>query len=541
VTAVAILGVPGAGTAAPEQFGGGVFTGYGFESCNAPSPEALSAWLASPYRAVGVYIGGVNRGCANAQLNADWVAQAIAGGWSLIPTYVGPQAPCVTNARDSSFTAADAQAQGVAAADDAIAQSSGLGLGTGTPIYYDMEAYALKNVSCTQAVQSFVSAWSQELHAHQYVSGVYGSAASTMRDLQALANTAGGPDDVWIADWNGVQSTMGDPYVSDTLWTNHQRIHQYQGGHHESYGGQTLNVDSDYLDARVVAGNAEAGEAGSAASDSATSDDGAATATWPAEAFTDPVEASLTSVTPGATLPGYGSGGYGVQLAVADSLTSQPVTTFSAPLTIAIAPQGQPLAPVYSRNGTTWKRIPILTGGTLAAGARTGYERDPDGSVSIQTTVAGTFALVPDTTRPSPPALLSQRLLGGQLHLSWQGSTDANGPIAGYEVTLTNRPLVSLPAGTHRVAVGNFHPKAPSVYRVVAIDAAGNESEPSKPAVILPAARPKDLPKAIPAWAWRLFDWETGGRHGVRPKAPRIVPGWYWNWQAWRALPFRLR
>src|SRR5690348_6824528 len=61
------LGVAGGGSAAPA-LRAGVFTGYGFESCNAPSPAALTAWLASPYRAIGIYIGGVNRTCANAAL-----------------------------------------------------------------------------------------------------------------------------------------------------------------------------------------------------------------------------------------------------------------------------------------------------------------------------------------------------------------------------------------------------------------------------------------------------------------------------------------
>src|SRR5438874_2140061 len=78
-----------------------------------------------------------------------------------------------------------------------------LGLPGGSPIYFDMEAYAVKNTACTQAVQTFVSAWVAELHLKGYVAGVYGSASSTMRDLQALAPAGTGPDDVWIADWNG--------------------------------------------------------------------------------------------------------------------------------------------------------------------------------------------------------------------------------------------------------------------------------------------------------------------------------------------------
>jgi hypothetical protein len=31
-------------------------------------------------------------------------------------------------------------------------------------------------------------------------------------------------------------------------WASHQRIHQYDGGHDETYGGATLNIDGDYLD-----------------------------------------------------------------------------------------------------------------------------------------------------------------------------------------------------------------------------------------------------------------------------------------------------
>ena len=39
------------------------FTGKGFDACTAPSAAAMQAWLrSSPYRAVGVYIGGSDQG-----------------------------------------------------------------------------------------------------------------------------------------------------------------------------------------------------------------------------------------------------------------------------------------------------------------------------------------------------------------------------------------------------------------------------------------------------------------------------------------------
>jgi hypothetical protein len=546
LAALVCLGGAGAGAQAAPTARSGVFTGYGFESCNAPSADDLTAWLASPYRAVGIYIGGANRTCANAGLTSDWVAAALAGGWSLIPTYVGLEAPCASASR-SRFTAANAQSQGTAAADDAIAKATALGLPDGGPIYYDLESYALKNPACTQAALTFVSAWVAELHARGYVAGVYGSAASVGRDLATVAGTPSGPDDVWIANWDGNESVFGDPYVSDVLWANHQRIHQYRGGHKETWGGVTIDVDSDVLDGAVV--NATGSPAPppvapvqpTTTPGSASTDDGQASATWPASALGVDADVGLDSAVPGLTLPGYGTGGYGVALDVTAMNTLAPVKTFAGPVTLRFAPRKSRLAPVYSTNGTVWKHVPPLAGDALLPGARTGYTRRSDGGFVIQTTVAGSFALVPDRIRPTAPANVTARFVGGELALAWAASTDANGPIAGYRVTLTNRPVESLAPNERRQRVTSFRRAGPSVYRVVSIDAAGNESEPSKPVVVLPSARPKDLPKAIPGWAWRLFDWQQAGRSNPRPKAPKIVPGWYWDWAAWRAVPFHLR
>ena len=543
LVAALCLCVPAAGSAATSSRAG-VFTGYGFESCNAPSTDALAAWLASPYRAVGIYLGGENRTCANAGLTADWVASALSGGWSLIPTYVGLQAPCTTRARSTRFTAANAPARGTAAADDAIAKATLLGLPGGSPIYFDMEAYALKSPSCTQAVLAFVSAWVGELHARGYVAGVYGSAASTIRDVATLAGTASAPDDLWIANWNGNESVFGDPYVSDTLWANHQRIHQYRGGHRETWGGVTIDVDSDYVDGAVVGGSAVPAPAPPPAPTvppgSASTDDGQASASWPVDAFGADADVGLAPSVPGLTLPGYGTGGYGVQLDVTAMGTLASVHRFAAPVTLRFAPRRSRLAPVYSTNGTVWKHVPQLAGPGLVPGARAGYARAGDGGFLIQTTVAGTFALVPDHVRPSAPEVAAH-LADGGLSLTWPASTDANGPLAGYQVTLTNRPVSSLAPGERRARLSGFRRNGPSVYRVVALDAAGNESAPSKPVVVLPSARPPKLPKAIPAWAWKLSDWQRSGHPAPRPRAPRIVPEWYWRWAAWQALPFHLR
>jgi Rv2525c-like, glycoside hydrolase-like domain len=549
------LALAGGGTAA-ERAATGFFTGYGFDACNAPKTAALQSWLASPYRALGIYIGGVNRTCANAQLSPDWVATAEATGWSLIPIYVGLQAPCVGKSGLARFGAASASALGAAAADDAVSRAGALGLPGGSPIYFDMEAYALANAACTQTVQTFVSSWVAELHAQGYVAGVYGSAASTMRDLQPLASTAGAPDDVWIADWNGVESVFGDPYVSDSLWTNHQRLHQYRGGHNETWGGVTINVDSSYLDGAVVGATGSAPAAppptpapapapapaspALAAAGSVTSSDGQASASWPAGAFGEPVVVVVTPATPTQPVTGFGSGGYGVRLQVQQTANAQPVTSFGAPLAIHIAPQPGSLAPMTSTNGSSWKPLPQLVGGVLPAKAKAGYVRQPDGSFDIQTTTSGYFALLPDTTRPPAPASLTGHFTHGTLVLQWPKSTDQSGAASSYQVSLTNQTLLSV-TGQTTAALRAFHPDAPSVYRVRATDAAGNVSGPSKPLVVLPTKRPAKTPRALPAWAWKLFRWQQSGRPGPRPDAPKTVPAWYWRWAAWRAYPFHIR
>ena len=130
-----------------------------------------------------------------------------------------------------------------------------MGIGTGNPIYFDMEAYSPGSGN-TSAVLAFLAGWTSELHAAGYVSGVYSSGGSGIRDLAAAYNTGYlEPDDIWIADWNGLHTTL-DPYVPAADWPAHQRIHQYSGGQNVSYGGVTMNIDGDYLD------GATAGEGG---------------------------------------------------------------------------------------------------------------------------------------------------------------------------------------------------------------------------------------------------------------------------------------
>jgi len=234
---------PASATRAVQQ---GVFKGGGFDSCAAPSAGAMTKWLASSYRAVGIYIGGINRACAQASLTPSWLTGIVSQGWHYFPIYPGLQSTCVLASGDATIRSDHAAAEGKAAADDAAAQAASLGIGRGTPLSFDMEAYA---PACDSQVTTFLSAWDAELHARGWSAGIYES-FSNIRALVRAAGSITEPDVIYYADWDG-KATTTSPYMPTGMWTNHARIHQYQGGHLETHGGATIDIDRDQLDVKL--------------------------------------------------------------------------------------------------------------------------------------------------------------------------------------------------------------------------------------------------------------------------------------------------
>jgi hypothetical protein len=237
-------------TAATSVVQPGTYNGPGFDACSAPSSATMRAWRADPempYGAVGVYVGGINRACAQPNLTAAWVDEQVTAGWNLIPIYVGLQAPCTGFTR--RIDPASAASQGRAAAEDAVVAAGALGLASGSVVYDDMEGYPTTDPACGQTVLSFLSNWSTRLHELGYKSGVYSSLGSGIRDLVSVydSTTFVRPDHIWFARWNGV-ATVEDSAIPSAYWSDHQRLKQYQGGHDEAYGGVTINIDNDYLD-----------------------------------------------------------------------------------------------------------------------------------------------------------------------------------------------------------------------------------------------------------------------------------------------------
>ncbi|MFJ3205945.1 glycoside hydrolase domain-containing protein [Streptomyces sp. NPDC086989] len=232
------------------------YTGPGFDTCSAPSSAAMKAWTASPYRAVGIYIGGRNRGCPiQPQLTSGWVSEQVTNGWHLLPIFVDLQA--------GGISPANAFAQGRESADAAVADAVGLGLtaDTGTVIYNDMENYT--DPTYRSRVLDYLSGWSKRLHERGYRAGVYAGSQSGVRDLASVANDSRytKPDVVWSANWN-LKADVSDPSMNlpgPGYWPG-QRIHQYRGEVTDTYGGVSIHIDRNHVDVAAGAAQQPGGE-----------------------------------------------------------------------------------------------------------------------------------------------------------------------------------------------------------------------------------------------------------------------------------------
>jgi hypothetical protein len=230
------------------------FAGLAFDQCTAPSVAAMTAWNASPYRAAGIYIGGVNRSCAQPQLTPAWVTQVSAMGWKLMPIYVGLQPSCGIRPDDQVIQSSIATSQGSDEAGDAVVQAKALGLLPGSAIYSDIENYATTDTQCRTDVLNYLSGWTTRLHSLGYLSGVYVNLSSGAQHLAAdYGSTAHArPDALWIARYDGNPSLTGWTGIADNTWAMHGRAKQFAGNVSESYGGVTIMIDRNQWDAAVA-------------------------------------------------------------------------------------------------------------------------------------------------------------------------------------------------------------------------------------------------------------------------------------------------
>ncbi len=251
--------------AEPNPVTPGDFRGFGFDQCLAPTQRTMDVWLNhSPFLSVGIYISGNSRACrSQPNLTPRWIGTQLRKGWRLLPITLGPQASCsdrypkydddpVINGRpgrDGKFQGA--RRQGRAEAAKAVSAAKALGIVPRSTLWYDLEAFDDSNRRCRESALSFLSAWTNKLHDLDYVSGVYSSAGSGIKVLDDArvqrpdAYTL--PDMIWIARWDEVPNTSTS-YIRDDGWRPGGRVKQYLGGHDETWGGVTINIDRNYLD-----------------------------------------------------------------------------------------------------------------------------------------------------------------------------------------------------------------------------------------------------------------------------------------------------
>ena len=241
----------------------GDFTGYGFDQCLAPTQAAMDTWWKkSPFSAVGIYISGDSRACrSQPNLSPTWVAAQVARGWRLLPIALGPQASCqprFPRYKDDFKISpkpaggyALAAAQGATEAAKNAADAMAYGIGPGSTIWYDLEGFDLTNTHCRESALVFTSAWVTRIKALGYVAGFYSSASSGIKMLDDARLQRPGqfalPDRIWIARWDGAANTS-TTYIGEDGWRPGGRMKQYRGGHNETWGGVTINIDSNFID-----------------------------------------------------------------------------------------------------------------------------------------------------------------------------------------------------------------------------------------------------------------------------------------------------
>ena len=251
-----LLSVPASAKDEPRAAGPKVFTGWGFDTCVTPSLSAMDAWSSSPYRAVGVYIGGRGRACKEQpDLTPAWVRTVTASDWGVLPIYVGSQAPCVHGDHKKHVPiTGDPEAAGSDEGADAVSSAAAFGMKKDSAIYLDMEAYDIADGVCADTTLAFVRAWSSEVRRQGYLPGFYSSADSGIRHLESarLSGVDELPDAMWFARWQVEPTVDDEPSLSSTAWQPHRRIHQYAGNVTEEYGGVEITIDRNMVDAPVA-------------------------------------------------------------------------------------------------------------------------------------------------------------------------------------------------------------------------------------------------------------------------------------------------
>ncbi len=223
----------------------------GMDTCAAPSLQAMRSWRHA-FKAAAIYLGGPEAACPWGNLSAAWIRASVRLGWAMIPTYVGPQAPCTgfrcgSGPAGRSGRAAPRRRTRSAWPSFSACTAARCCTTTWSPT-------ARITAGAARPVVAFLDGWTRELHARGYRAGVYSSAGAAARTWAATgtstATRSPGPTRCGSPSGTGRRNLRGTPYVRNNWWRGH-RIKQYKGSRRRRIGGIRLSFDSDVVDGAV--------------------------------------------------------------------------------------------------------------------------------------------------------------------------------------------------------------------------------------------------------------------------------------------------
>ncbi len=210
------------------------------------------------------------------------------------------------------------------------------------------------------------------------------------------------------------------------------------------------------------------------------------TATWAPGTFTVPVTVTVAPQTlaPAPVAGGFTIGTTTIQLIVTD-MAGNPVTRFAQPIKLSISASQVGEVPAFSQDGITWTFIPRLFSLPLPPTQDDGYFVNADSSVDIYTRHATFFGLLTDTQTPSVTKVTA-RVAGNKLYLRMTVKDNNVRQIKclalfnGRVVKSIHADLSHGSADKKSTHYGYLKlPARAGIFRVFAVDTAGNKSKPS--------------------------------------------------------------
>lgn len=231
------------------------WSGYAFDACRAPSQKVMDRWRhTSPFRGIGVYLGGIHRACPQKHLTPRWVRRQTRAGWRLLPLWVGPQASCtgyrwrIDGRPGPDGSHGRAARDGLREARAAVGAARRLGISTGSMLWYDIEPFPLSNPRCRRATLTFLDAWTRGVRRLGFRSGVYSHVAAGVSLLSRAPARYALPDAVWYAYVNH-RADDGIPsrYVRGRSWMRSRRVHQFVLDQRVRFGGYSMHIDWNWV------------------------------------------------------------------------------------------------------------------------------------------------------------------------------------------------------------------------------------------------------------------------------------------------------